>query len=100
MGLVKRALYKSVGGARLTWSEFEEVLLDVEVALNNRPLTYLEDDVQLPTLTPNAMMFGQPNLLPEDDPVSIESKDLRKPSIFDAVRMCCGPDGPGSTSRV
>ena len=78
VGLVKRALYKSVGGARLTWSEFEEVLLDVEVALNNRPLTYLEDDVQLPTLTPIAMMFGQPNLLPEDDPVSIESKDLRK----------------------
>ena len=50
----------------------------MEVALNNRPLTYLEDDVQLPTLTPIAMMFGQPNLLPEDDPVSIESKDLRK----------------------
>ena len=86
VGLVKRALYKSVGGARLTWSEFEEVLLDVEVALNNRPLTYLEDDVQLPTLTPNAMMFGQPNLLPEDDPVSIESKDLRKRAKY--LRRC------------
>ena len=31
-----------------TWNELEEVLLDVEVALNNRPLSYLEDDAQLP----------------------------------------------------
>ena len=41
------------------------VLLDVEVALNNQPLSYLEDDIQLPTLTPNALLFGQPNTLPE-----------------------------------
>ena len=73
-GLVKLALYKSVGGVRLKWSKFEEVLLDVEVALNNCPLAYLEDDAQPPMLTPNAMMFGQPILLPEDDPDSIESK--------------------------
>lgn len=76
--LVKGALYKSIGGANLTCSELEEVILDVEITLNNRPLTYLEDDVQLPTLTPHAMMFGQPNQLPEDDPDAIESKDLRK----------------------
>ena len=49
VGLVKRALYKSIGGANLAWSEQEEVILDVEILLNNRPLTYLEDDVQLPT---------------------------------------------------
>ena len=78
VGLVKRAMYKSIGGANLAWSELEEVILDVEITLNNRPLTYLEDDVQLPTLTPHAMMFGQPNQLPEEDPDAIESKDLRK----------------------
>ena len=43
---VKRTLYKSIGGANFTWSELEEVILDVEITLNNRPLTYLEDDVQ------------------------------------------------------
>ena len=54
MGVVKRALYKSIGRASLTWNELEEVLLDVEVALNDRPLSYVEDDVQLPVLTPCA----------------------------------------------
>ena len=39
--LVKRALYKSSGRAKLTWSEFEEVILDVEIALNNRPLSFV-----------------------------------------------------------
>ena len=43
--VVKRALYKSIGRASLTWNEPEEVLLDVEVALNNRLLSYVEDDV-------------------------------------------------------
>ena len=47
-------------------NEVEEVLLDVEVALNNHPLSYLEDDAQLPVLTPYAMMFGQPSLVPEE----------------------------------
>ena len=60
------------------WSELEEVILDVEITLNNRPLTYLKDDVQLPMLTPHAMTFGQPNQLPEDDPDAIESKHLKK----------------------
>lgn len=67
MGLVKRALYKGIGRANLSWNELEEVLLDVEVRLNNRPLCYVEDDVQLPVLTPSAMMFGQPKLIPEED---------------------------------
>ena len=78
IGLVKQAFYKSIGGAHLTWGELEEVILDVEVTLNNRPLTYVEDDIQLPVLTPNTMIFGQPNLLPEDDVDSMEDGDLRK----------------------
>ena len=46
----------------------EEILLDVQVALNNRPLSYADDDVQLPLLTPNSLMFAQPNKLPELQP--------------------------------
>ena len=64
MGVLKWPLYKSIG--QLTWNELEEVLLDVEVALNNRLLSYLEDDAQLPVLTPCAMMFSQPRLVPEE----------------------------------
>jgi hypothetical protein len=43
----------------------QEVLLDVEVALNNRPLSYMEDDIQMPTLTPNSMLFVNSNNIPE-----------------------------------
>ena len=52
IGLVKRALYKTIGQGSLRWDELQEVLLDIEVALNGRPLSYVEDDVELPTLTP------------------------------------------------
>ena len=86
VGVVKQALYKSVGRAKLTWSEFEEVMLDVEIALNNRPLSYIEDDVQLPVLTPSALMFGQPNLLPEKDTDSLGNVDLRKRARY--LRRC------------
>ena len=48
------------------------MILDIELALNNRPLSYVEDDVQMPILTPNMMMFGIPNHLPEEDTGNIE----------------------------
>jgi len=76
--LVKRALYNSIGGGLLTWAELQDVLLNVEVALNNRPLSYVEDDPQLPVLTPNSLLFGPPNLLPELEHHHLESPDLRK----------------------
>ena len=76
-GVVKWALYKSIGRASLTWNELEEVLLDVEVALNDRPLSYVEGDVQLPVLTPCAVMFGQPRLVPEESTEEGDA-DLRK----------------------
>ena len=78
VGLVKQSLYKTIGNGYLTWSELKDVLLDVEVTLNNRPLGYVEDDVQLPLLTPNTLLFGQPNQIPEEDDQGIEDLNLRK----------------------
>ena len=78
VGLVKQSLYKTIGNGNLLWKELQEVILDIEIALNNRPLSYVEEDVQLPMLTPNALLFGQPNLLPEMDPDRMEEADLRK----------------------
>ena len=60
--------------------------MDSEIALNNRPLSYVEDDIQLPILTPNVMMFGQPNLIPEESLDSITEKDLRKRAKY--LRRC------------
>ena len=78
IGLFKSSFYKSIGNGILTWSELEEVVLDIEIAMNNRPLCYLEDDVQLPVLTPNAMLHTQPTYIPELEKHHIEEKDLRK----------------------
>ena len=44
-------------------NELEETLLDIEVNLNNHLLTYLEDDVAFPVVTPNSLIFGQPTTL-------------------------------------
>ncbi|XP_068739021.1 uncharacterized protein [Montipora capricornis] len=70
VGLVKNALNKTIGCGFLTWEELEEVLLDVEITLNNRPLKYLEGDVALPTLTSNSMMFPYSNILPYPEATS------------------------------
>ena len=77
IGLVKAALNKTIGNGLLWWKELQEVLLDVGITLNNRPLSYVEDDVQMPLLTPSAMLFLNSNLLPELQPHHIETADLR-----------------------
>ena len=78
VGLVKNSLNKTIGNGFLTWKELEEVLLDVEVTLNSRPLSYVEDDVQLPILTPASLLYPQSNVLPELGPHHIADYDLRK----------------------
>ena len=86
IGLFKRAFYKSIGNGNLTWEELDEIVIDIEIALNNRPLTYLEDDVTLPVLTPNSMLNINPSVLPELKPNYIEERDLRKRAKF--LRKC------------
>ena len=39
IGLVKTAMRKTIGNAYLTFDELKEVFLDVEIALNGRPLS-------------------------------------------------------------
>ena len=78
VGLVKQTLYKNVGRASLTWDELADLLQDVELTLNNRPLGYVEDDVQMPVLTPNIMLFGQPNITLEETNGEIDDRDLRR----------------------
>ena len=86
IGVFKSSFYKSIGNGLLTWPEWCEVVLDAEVALNNRPLSYLEEDIQLPVLTPASFLFQGPILLPEQDPAVVENKDLRKREKY--LRKC------------
>lgn len=78
VGLVKGALRKSVGGSLLAFDELKEALLDVETALNNRPLSYVEDDVQMPTLTPASILHPRSNVFPELETYHEENASLRK----------------------
>eukprot|EP00794_Sanderia_malayensis_P013528 gene13528-biopygen10795 len=78
ISIVKTALYKSIGSAKLSFNELQETLLDIQVVMNNRPLTYCEDDVELPTLTPNILIFGKHNYLLDEDASEVESGDLRR----------------------
>lgn len=51
--IVKRSLKKSIGRTSLTWNELHTVLLEIEGAINERPLTYVSDVVNSVTpLTP------------------------------------------------
>ena len=86
-GSSKAIAIKTIGKALLTFYELEEVLLDVEQTLNNRPLSYVEDDIQLPILTPNALILGEINLIPtEEESYQIEKGDLR--TRFRYLKRC------------
>ena len=52
-------MYRAIGKAQLTWAELEEVLLDIEIILNNRPLTYIEKEIDYLILTPNSLILGR-----------------------------------------
>lgn len=58
----------------------------METTVNNRTLGYVEDDVQLPVLTPSLMLYGQPNQIPEEEPMGIEDVNLRKRARY--IRRC------------
>ncbi len=50
-------LYKVTGHGQLSWKELEAVLLSVETTLNDRPLGYVEEDIQSTVITPNSLLF-------------------------------------------
>ena len=58
------------------FDELEEVVPDV--ASNSHPLSYVEDVVELPVLTPITMMYGQSDLRPKEDADTVENVDLCK----------------------
>lgn len=77
VGLVKQSLYKATGSANLTQLELEEIMLDIEVTLNNRPLMYQEEDVAYTALTPNILIYGQPLLVPEEILDEDDNEEMR-----------------------
>ena len=55
---VKLSLKKVIRNARLNYEELSTVLVEVEAALNSRPLTYVFDEMEEP-LTPSHLIVGR-----------------------------------------
>ena len=56
--IVKSTLRK-VWRARLTYEELETTLIETEMVINTRPLTYLYDDECIECLTPSHLLLGR-----------------------------------------
>ena len=61
-------------------------MLDVEIAINSRPLSYVEEDVEQPLLTPNSFLFQRSNQMPELEAHHLKDVDLRKRARY--LRKC------------
>ena len=57
-------------------------MLDVETQINRSPLSYVEDDLELPILTPASFLFQHSPQLPEQPAWQIKDKDLRRRTKF------------------
>ena len=66
-----------MGNAHLTMVEVQEVMLDIEINMNNRPLTYLDNDIEQPILTLNILLHGQIINVP-DIQLEENNPDIRK----------------------
>jgi hypothetical protein len=55
---IKKTLYKTLGKSHLSFEGMEQVVMDIEKNLNNRPLTYVESETESEVLTPNVIMWG------------------------------------------
>ena len=60
--------------------------MKVEIKLNNRPLCYVKDDIQMLILRPNTMIHGVPISELEENVRSIEENDLRKRARY--IQKC------------
>ena len=85
----------------LLFSDLEKVFLDVEQCLNNRSLTYNDEDCGCAILKLNALVFGQENAFPtEDDPANNYEKVMRKRQKYIiSFKKQYGKGGPKNTSK-
>eukprot|EP00111_Clytia_hemisphaerica_P010634 TCONS_00031083-protein len=78
---MKQTLWKTLGTIKPRLEEFKSMMLEVETKMNNKPLGYIEGDIQSTILTPSVMMFDYPVEIPHLDNIEDDlevSIDLKK----------------------
>lgn len=86
IGVVKNCIRKVLYKKRITEDELMTILTEVEMRVNNRPITYMSDDLDsISPLTPSHLLYGRRlNPMPTDvedkeqDPDYIDTKVLNK----------------------
>ena len=73
---LKRTLFKVIGRTRLTRKELKRVIMDVQVNMNNRPITYVEDELGPCTLSPNSILNVKDQYLLQDDDNAQQQRHL------------------------
>ena len=77
-GLTKNSLRKVLGKSLINLNELRTIIVEIEGGLNDRPLTYVSNDVEnLSALTPSHLLFGH-RLDSFPDPTFLE--DLKDPT--------------------
>ena len=86
IGLTKIAIKKTLGRTHVSLLVLQTIVVEVELILNNRPLTYLSDDVRDPEpLTPSHMLYGRMlNNLPYE---LVSQEDIQNPSYDEISRL-------------
>ena len=74
----KILLKKNLQNCRLSYDEMQTVLFEVEMILNNRPLTYVYPYEIENALTPNHLLFGRmlTSSSYQDTPIQYQAQDI------------------------
>ena len=60
IGLIKQAIRKTLGRTFISLDQLQTVVIKIESMLNDRPLTYVNSDLQDPQpLTPSHLLYGR-----------------------------------------
>ena len=78
--VTKRCLKKAIGQQRLTYEELLTILTEVEAVINNRPLTYIDEEDMDSLLTPSHLFCGRTLDVPRErepaNPCNLDAEDV------------------------